>query len=124
MRTAEEFMIVNVVWFDLFSCISRVGAPRTSYRRWLQPGLVDSARIMGCQNSTMTIIGDIATLEAEAHSVSIGSLRHRLRELEQRALHVLETLESDLEVCLSQILQLPPTKCFPLTVSHPRPFDL
>lgn len=56
------------------------------------------ARIMGCQNSMMLIIGDIASLEAEAPFLGLQSLRRSIIELEKRIHQHLEALESNTEV--------------------------
>ncbi|KAJ3502062.1 hypothetical protein NM208_g16805 [Fusarium decemcellulare] len=95
MRTAEEFMMVNILWFDLLSCVSTAAAPRAPYHEWIESGNIDLSRVMGCQNSTMLAIGDIATLEAQAASMDSQSLQHSISELEQRILQFIQALESD-----------------------------
>ncbi|KAF5010138.1 hypothetical protein FDECE_3684 [Fusarium decemcellulare] len=95
MRTAEEFMMVNILWFDLLSCVSTAAAPRAPYHEWIESGNIDLSRVMGCQNSTMLAIGDIATLEVQASSMDSQSLQHSISELEQRILQFIQALESD-----------------------------
>ncbi|KAJ5403605.1 C6 transcription factor [Penicillium cosmopolitanum] len=60
VKDGLEFLLVIVIWFDLFACLPTGRAPQLPYHRWLQiPGL-NTADLMGCHNWVMEMIGDIA----------------------------------------------------------------
>lgn len=91
-----EFLVVGVIWYDIFACVSTGRTPRLPYHRWLSiPGL-NTADLMGCQNWVMVVIGDLTHLEKwKEHQDREGTLS--VRELANRAQGIENRLESGIE---------------------------
>lgn len=94
-----EFLVVTVIWFDLFACVSTGRVPSLPYHRWLQiPGL-NMADLMGCQNWVMLVIGDLAHFGAWKEQqeknglLSVRELAGRGQEIEKRLETGLESLD-------------------------------
>lgn len=89
VKDGLEFLLVTVIWFDLFACLPTGRAPQLPYHRWLQiPGL-NTADLMGCQNWVMADIGDIANFaiwketQIKDGALSICELANRGQEIER-----------------------------------------
>ncbi|KAI9151317.1 Trichothecene biosynthesis transcription regulator TRI10 [Paramyrothecium foliicola] len=125
------FLFVDVLWFDLFACVSVERVPRLPYRSWLDVPGFNMADIMGCQNWVMHAIGDIAVLrDWKANRQMDGDLS--VFELARRGQQIQSQLEEglkDLEICESNAKVGQITKLFALAslvwlytvVSGPQP---
>lgn len=94
-----EFLMVTVVWFDLFASLATGRAPRLPYQDWLcTPGL-NTADLMGCQNWVMVIIGDLANFsiwkerQENNGSLSIRELAGKGQEIEARLENGIQNLD-------------------------------
>lgn len=99
VKDGLEFLLVTVIWFDLFACLPTGRAPQLPYQRWLQiPGL-NTADLMGCQNWVMVTIGDIANFsiwkEAQQKDgiLSIRELANRGQDIETRLENGIQSLD-------------------------------
>ncbi|KAH1368819.1 hypothetical protein KXW30_001370 [Aspergillus fumigatus] len=91
-----EFLVVSVIWFDVFSCLSTGRAPRLPYQRWLQiPGL-NTADLMGCYNWVVAVIGDLARLGVWKDQQDKDGLLN-IRELASRGQEIEMRLEKGIE---------------------------
>lgn len=82
------FLLVDILWFDLFACISGDRVPGLPYESWLTTPGFNTADVMGCDNCVMQAIGDIAMLrqwkegqEADG-TLSILQLASKARAIE------------------------------------------
>lgn len=107
MDTAERFLIVNILWFDLCSCVAIGGAPQMAYYEWLTNPTIDMANVMGCHNSIMMAIGDLATLEAKASSLSCEELQRRVYELEEQVHKAISDINNNMNVNIPTSLLVP-----------------
>ncbi|KAJ5086041.1 C6 transcription factor [Penicillium argentinense] len=94
-----KFLMVTVIWFDLFACLPTGRAPRLPYQRWLQiPGL-NTADLMGCQNWVMIAIGDLANfaiwkdVQERDGVLSIRELASKAEEIERRLEDGIQSLD-------------------------------
>lgn len=94
-----EFLMVTVLWFDLFASLSTGRPPRLPYQSWLcTPGL-NTADLMGCQNWVMVVIGDLAHFgvwkkqQENSDSLSIRELAGKGQEIERRLEHGIQSLD-------------------------------
>jgi hypothetical protein len=101
-----EFLMVTVVWFDLFASLATGRAPRLPYQDWLcTPGL-NTADLMGCQNWVMIIIGDLANFsiwkERQENDglISVRELAGKGQEIERRLENGIQNLDIS-KVCPS-----------------------
>ena len=91
-----EFLVVSVIWLDVFSCLSTGRAPRLPYQRWLQiPGL-NTADLMGCYNWVVAVIGDLARLGVWKDQQDKDGLLN-IRELASRGQAIEMRLEKGIE---------------------------
>ncbi|KAK2604028.1 hypothetical protein N8I77_006989 [Diaporthe amygdali] len=96
VRQGLEFLVVNVLWFDILACISTGRAPQLPYKCWLDVDGLDTANLMGCQSWILAVIGDIASLKQwKDENRSKGSLS--VRELASRAHEMEVHLEKGIE---------------------------
>ena len=94
-----EFLMVTVVWFDIFACLSTGRPPRLPYQNWLRiPGL-NTADLMGCHNWVMVVIGDLANFsmwkEQQEHDglLSVRELAGKGQEIEIRLENGIQNLD-------------------------------
>lgn len=99
VKDGLEFLVVMVIWFDLFACLPTGRTPQLPYQRWLQiPGL-NTADLMGCQNWVMTLIGDIAhfavwkEIQEKNEVLSVRDLASRGQEIERQLENGLDSLD-------------------------------
>ncbi|KAF5642298.1 C6 zink-finger PRO1A [Fusarium tjaetaba] len=73
---AMAFHLPVLLWMDLLACVATRQAPKLPYDEWLGPNCTfQLAHIMGCHNSVMKSIGDLAVLSQwNSESLSSGSL--------------------------------------------------
>jgi hypothetical protein len=99
ISSAQRFLIAELLWFDIISCVATEAAPQSDYRKWLEETDVDISCVTGCENWVMIAIGDLATLCAQFDGVTpseriaqVLSLRNgldeQLSQLNSRASHV------------------------------------
>lgn len=91
--TAMEFHIPVLLWMDLLACIATRERPKLPYDEWLGPTCTfQLAHIMGCHNSVMKTIGDLAVLSQwKSHSIMADDLD--LREFHDRRKQIEDELE-------------------------------
>ncbi|KAM0426843.1 hypothetical protein ACHAQK_012279 [Fusarium lateritium] len=75
---AMAFHIPVLLWMDLLACVATREKPKLPYDEWLGPGCTfQLAHIMGCHNSVMKAIGDLAVLsEWKLASLVTDTLDH------------------------------------------------
>lgn len=83
ISSAQRFLIAELLWFDIVSCIATEAAPRSDYRRWLEDTDVDISCVTGCENWAMIAIGDIATLCAHFDETDPSERAARVLEMRQ-----------------------------------------
>jgi transcription factor-like protein len=99
ISSAQRFLIAELLWFDIISCVATEAAPQSDYHRWLEETDVDVSCVTGCENWVMIAIGDIATLRAHFDEIEpserisrVLSLRNgvdkQLLKLNSEASHV------------------------------------
>lgn len=104
IREGLEFLVANVLWFDILACISTSTAPQLPYKCWLGVDGLDTADLMGCQNWALSAIGDIASLNqwkdesGREGSLSVRELASRAYEIEMRLEEGIERLDAANEV--------------------------
>ncbi|KAF5229904.1 hypothetical protein FAUST_10068 [Fusarium austroamericanum] len=90
---AMAFQIPVLLWIDLLACVATREAPKLPYTEWLGPSCnFELAHIMGCHNSVMKSIGDLAVLSRwKANSTLTDSLD--IKEFDKAR----QNIEDDLE---------------------------
>lgn len=90
---AMEFHIPVLLWMDLLACIATRERPKLPYDEWLGPSCTfQLAHIMGCHNSVMKAIGDLAVLSQwKFNSLMADDLD--LREFHDRKQQIEDGLE-------------------------------
>ncbi|KAH6685822.1 fungal-specific transcription factor domain-containing protein [Plectosphaerella plurivora] len=83
ISSAQRFLIAELLWFDIISCIATEAAPRSEYRRWLEETDVDISCVTGCENWAMIAIGDIATLCAHFDEIDPSKRAARVLKMRQ-----------------------------------------
>ncbi|KAJ4003113.1 hypothetical protein NW752_011711 [Fusarium irregulare] len=93
---AIEFHIPVLLWMDLLACVATQEKPKLPYDEWLGPSCTFHLEdIMGCHNSVMKAIGDLAVLSQwELHSLT-GDLD--LDEFNLRARQIENSLENAMD---------------------------
>ncbi|KAF5599049.1 C6 zink-finger PRO1A [Fusarium pseudoanthophilum] len=73
---AMAFHLPVLLWMDLLACVATREAPKLPYEEWLGPNCTfQLAHIMGCHNSVMKSIGDLAVLSRlKSDCIEKGSL--------------------------------------------------
>lgn len=109
-----EFLVINVLWFDILACVSAGREPHLPYKRWLDVIGLEMSDVMGCQSWVMSTIGDIAQLniwkqeKAKARVLSIPQLTFRSQEIAERLENGIIKLENLEGVSMIQIKELIP----------------
>jgi hypothetical protein len=95
---AMDFHIPVLLWMDLLACIATRERPKLPYDEWLGPSCTfQLAHIMGCHNSVMKAIGDLAVLSQwKFNSLMVGDLD--LREFHERRQQIEDGLEHAMDV--------------------------
>lgn len=96
IREGLEFLVTNVLWFDILACVSTGTAPQIPYKCWLGVDGVDTANLMGCHNWVLPAIGDIASLKQWKDENELKGLLS-VRELASRAHEIELHLEKGIE---------------------------
>ncbi|QPC74584.1 hypothetical protein HYE68_005336 [Fusarium pseudograminearum] len=96
---AMAFQIPVLLWIDLLACVATREAPKLPYKDWLGPSCnFQLAHIMGCHNSVMKSIGDLAALSQwKANSTLTDSLD--IKEFDKAT----QNIEHDLENIMDSI---------------------
>ncbi|EKJ69768.1 hypothetical protein FPSE_10084 [Fusarium pseudograminearum CS3096] len=96
---AMAFQIPVLLWIDLLACVATREAPKLPYTEWLGPSCnFELAHIMGCHNSVMKSIGDLAALSQwKANSTLTDSLD--IKEFDKAR----QNIEDDLENIMDSI---------------------
>lgn len=103
-----EFLMVTVVWFDIFASLSTGRPPRLPYQGWLRTPGLNTADLMGCQNWVLVAIGDLAhfdTWKEQQESeglLSIRELAGKAQEIEMRLENGIQSLDLS-RVCGSPV---------------------
>ncbi|RFN47022.1 c6 zink-finger protein pro1a [Fusarium flagelliforme] len=93
---AIEFHIPVLLWMDLLACVATQEKPKLPYDEWLGPDCTfQLGDIMGCNNSVMKAIGDLAVLSQWKLNSVTGDLD--LDEFHLRARQIEDDLETALE---------------------------
>ncbi|KLP20732.1 C6 zink-finger protein PRO1A [Fusarium fujikuroi] len=97
-NAAMAFHLPVLLWMDLLACVATREAPKLPYDEWLGPNCTfQLAHIMGCHNSVMKGIGDIATLSqwksdgAEKGTLDLESLQKKKQLIEDELESVMDT---------------------------------
>ncbi|CVL06400.1 related to C6 zink-finger protein PRO1A [Fusarium mangiferae] len=95
---AMAFHLPVLLWMDLLACVATREAPKLPYDEWLGPNCTfQLAHIMGCHNSVMKGIGDIATLSqwksdgAEKGTLDLESFQTKRQRIEDELESVMDT---------------------------------
>ncbi|QPC65789.1 hypothetical protein HYE67_008020 [Fusarium culmorum] len=90
---AMAFQIPVLLWIDLLACVATREAPKLPYTEWLGPSCnFQLSHIMGCHNSVMKSIGDLAALSQwKANSLLTNNLH--IKEFDMAR----QNIEDDLE---------------------------
>ncbi|KAG5655077.1 hypothetical protein KAF25_000200 [Fusarium avenaceum] len=101
--TAMEFHIPVLLWMDLLACIATRERPKLPYDEWLGPSCTfQLAHIMGCHNSVMKAIGDLAVLSQwKSTSLMVDDLD--LRQFHERR----QQIEDELELAMDTTPMVP-----------------
>jgi hypothetical protein len=94
---AMAFHIPVLLWMDLLACIATREQPKLPYDEWLGPGCTfQLANIMGCHNSVMKAIGDLAVF---THWKANSFVRHNLdlEEFQKRRRQIEDELENAID---------------------------
>jgi hypothetical protein len=91
---AMAFHLPVLLWMDLLACVATREKPRLPYDEWLGPNCTfQLAHIMGCHNSVMKAIGDLAVLsEWKFNSLVRGRLD--LEEFQNKRQQIEDELEN------------------------------
>ncbi|EYB24147.1 hypothetical protein FG05_00102 [Fusarium graminearum] len=91
---AMAFQIPVLLWIDLLACVATREAPKLPYTEWLGPSCnFELAHIMGCHNSVMKSIGDLAVLSRwKANSTLTDSLD--IKEFDKARQNIDDDLEN------------------------------
>lgn len=73
ISSAQRFLIAELIWFDVLSCVATEAAPQSDYKTWLEETDVDISCVTGCDNWVMVAIGDVATLCAQYEDMDPGT---------------------------------------------------
>lgn len=94
---AIEFHIPVLLWMDLLACVATQEKPKLPYDEWLGPSCTFHLEdIMGCHNSVMKAIGDLAVLSQwELHSLTADL---DLDEFNLRARQIENSLENAMDM--------------------------
>lgn len=95
ISSAQRFLIAELLWFDLLSCVATEAAPQSDYRKWLEETDVDISCVTGCENWAMIAIGDIATLCAHFDEIESSERISRVLSLRNGADEQLLKLNSE-----------------------------
>lgn len=95
---AMAFHLPVLLWMDLLACVATGEAPKLPYDEWLGPNCTfQLAHIMGCHNSVMKGIGDIATLSqwksdgAEKGTLDLETFQTKRQLIEDELESVMDT---------------------------------
>lgn len=95
---AMAFHLPVLLWMDLLACVATRQAPKLPYDEWLGPNCTfQLAHIMGCHNSVMKGIGDIATLSqwkpdgAERGTLDLENFQTKRQLIEDELESVMDT---------------------------------
>ncbi|KAF5541168.1 C6 zink-finger PRO1A [Fusarium phyllophilum] len=91
---AMAFHLPVLLWMDLLACVATREAPRLPYDKWLEPNCTfQLAHIMGCRNSVMKSIGDLAVLSQwKSDCLKRGSLDPKTFQTKRQ--HIEDELEN------------------------------
>ena len=93
---AIEFHILVLLWMDLLSCVATQERPKLPYDKWLGPDCTfQLGDIMGCHNSVMKAIGDLAVFNQWKLNFVTGDLGHS--EFNPRARQIEDSLENAMD---------------------------
>jgi hypothetical protein len=112
---AMAFHLPVLLWMDLLACVATREAPRLPYDEWLGPNCTfQLAHIMGCNNSVMKSIGDLAALGQwnsdciEKGSLDLEVFRTKRQRIEDGLESVMDTTpiaSTESQALSSEILQ-------------------
>ncbi|KAF5685415.1 C6 transcription factor [Fusarium denticulatum] len=95
---AMAFHLPVLLWMDLLACVATREAPKLPYDEWLGLNCTfQLAHIMGCDNSVMKSIGDLAVLSQwksdclEKNSVDLEAFRTKRQRIEDELESVMDT---------------------------------
>lgn len=95
---AMAFHLPVLLWMDLLACIATRGTPKLPYDEWLGPNCTfQLAHIMGCHNSVMKSIGDLAVLSQwksdciEKGSFDLEAFRTKRQRIDDELEAVMDT---------------------------------
>ncbi|KAI1072916.1 hypothetical protein LB507_008958 [Fusarium sp. FIESC RH6] len=93
---AIEFHIPVLLWMDLLACVATQEKPKLPYDEWLGPDCTfQLGDIMGCHNSVMKAIGDLAVLSLWKSNSVTSDLD--LSEFNLRARQIEDSLENAMD---------------------------
>ncbi|KAF5718850.1 C6 zink-finger PRO1A [Fusarium mundagurra] len=112
---AMAFHLPVLLWVDLLACVATRQGPKLPYDQWLGPNCTfQLAHIMGCHNSVMKSIGDLAALSQwtsdclEKGSLDLEVFRTKRQGIEDGLEGVMDTTpmaSMESQGLLSEILQ-------------------
>lgn len=94
---AMAFQIPVLLWIDLLACVATREKPKLPYTEWLGPSCnFQLSHIMGCHNSVMKSIGDLAALSQWTYS-SLVTNSLDTKEFDKARHHIEDELENAMD---------------------------
>ncbi|KAF5683781.1 C6 zink-finger PRO1A [Fusarium circinatum] len=125
---AMAFHLPVLLWIDLLACVATRERPKLPYDEWLGPNCTfQLAHIMGCHNSVMKSIGDLAVLtQRKSDSLDGGSLdlevfRIKRQRIEDELENVMDTTPMAAMECQGLSSKVPSSQTLCHTKSVQRP---
>lgn len=125
---AMAFHLPVLLWMDLLACVATGEAPKLPYDEWLGPNCTfQLAHIMGCHNSVMKSIGDIAVLTQwksdciEKGHLDLKAFQTKRQRIEDELESVMDTTPMASSNSHGLLSVIPPSQASSHTKSEQRP---